>query len=147
MGIHRLFEESDQYVYLHKCDKCNYYNEMSFESYDTESSVENRGNILCTNPNGVDILAKTVVDGSFMFVCKNCGAPLDRWYNGYWVPKFPDRTKNGDGTRGYMISQLNAVWVSCDDLKRKELASKSKQAFYNYTLGEYTPPCIAICIE
>lgn len=82
MGIHRLFEESDQYVYLHKCDKCNYYNEMSFEDYDTESSVENRGNILCTNPNGVDILAKTVVDGSFMFVCKNCGAPLDRWYNG-----------------------------------------------------------------
>lgn len=34
-----------------------------------------------------------------------------------------------------MISQLNAVWVSADDLKRKELASKSKQAFYNYTLG------------
>lgn len=35
-----------------------------------------------------------------------------------------------------MISQLSAVWVSCDELKRKELASQSKQSFYNYTLGQ-----------
>ena len=34
-----------------------------------------------------------------------------------------------------MISQMNAVWVSADALKRKELTSVSKQAFYNYTLG------------
>lgn len=34
-----------------------------------------------------------------------------------------------------MISQLNAVWFTADALKRKELNSLSKQAFYNYTLG------------
>lgn len=51
------------------------------------------------------------------------------------VPKYPDRTKNGLGIRGYMISQMNAVWVSADQLKTKELTSLSKQAFYNYTLG------------
>ena len=34
-----------------------------------------------------------------------------------------------------MISQMNAVWVTSDELKRKELASLSKQSFYNYTLG------------
>lgn len=135
MGIDRLFNTSDQHWYLHKCEKCNYYNQMSYDDYDP-SSVEAGGNILTVNPNGVDLLAKTVVDGSFQFVCKKCGMPLDRWYSGTWVPKFPERTANGDGVRGYMISQLNAVWVSCDELKRKELASQSKQSFYNYTLGQ-----------
>lgn len=133
-GIHRLFEQSDQNWYLHKCEHCNYYNQMSYEDYDS-SSIEAGGNILTVNPEGIDLLAKTVVDGSFQFVCKKCGKPLDRWYNGTWVPTFGERTKDGGGTRGYMISQLNAVWVSADDLKRKELASLSKQSFYNYTLG------------
>ncbi|AZU99917.1 putative terminase large subunit [Enterococcus phage vB_EfaH_EF1TV] len=136
MGIHGLFKGSDQHWYLHKCEKCNYYNEMSYDAYTPEAPVESRGNILCVNPKGVDVVAKTVVDGSFQFVCQKCGEPLDRWYNGVWVPKYPDRTKNGLGTRGYMISQMNAVWVTADQLKTKELQSLSKQAFYNYTLGE-----------
>lgn len=135
VGIHALFEQSDQYWYLHKCDKCNHYNQMNYEDYVPEAPVERRGNILCVNPKGVDPIAKTVVDGSFQFVCQKCGEPLDRWYNGVWVPKYPDRTKNGLGIRGYMISQMNAVWVSADQLKTKELTSLSKQAFYNYTLG------------
>lgn len=82
MGVHRLFEESDQHMYLHKCDKCNHYNELSYSEYNVESPIEKRGNILCLNPKGVDVLAKTVVEGSFQFVCQKCGAPLDRWYNG-----------------------------------------------------------------
>lgn len=135
MGIHRLFEESDQHWYLHKCSRCNFYNKLSYDEYQAESPVEKRGNILCVNPKGIDILAKTVVDGSFQFVCQKCGEPLDRWYNGSWVPEFPTRTLGGQGTRGYMISQLNAVWITADELKRKELASVSKQAFFNYTLG------------
>ena len=133
-GIHRLFQQSDQNWYLHKCDHCNYYNQMDYADYDS-SSIEAGGNILPVNPDGVDVIAKTVVDGSFQFVCKKCGKPLDRWYNGQWVSKFPDRTKDGGGIKGYMISQLNAVWFSADELKRKELNSQSKQSFYNYVLG------------
>lgn len=30
---------------------------------------------------------------------------------------------------------MNAVWISADELKRKELKAKSKQHFYNYVLG------------
>lgn len=135
IGIHRLFMRSDQHWYLHKCEKCNHYNKMSYEDYDESAPIEKRGNVLCVNPKGVDILAKTVVPGSYQFVCQKCGMPLDRWYNGSWVPEFPSRTANGGGTRGYMISQMNAVWFSADDLKKKELESLSKQAFFNYTLG------------
>lgn len=84
---------------------------------------------------GVDVLAKTVKEGTYRFVCSHCGRTLDRWYNGMWVPKYSDRTSDGGGTRGYLISQLDAVWISADELKRKELSAKSKQQFYNYVLG------------
>lgn len=133
-GIHRLFDQSDQHWYMHKCDRCNHYNQLSYDDYDP-SSVNAGGNVLTVNPEGIDYMARTVVPGSFQFVCQKCGKPLDRWYNGQWVARFPDRTKGDRGVRGYMISQLNAVWVGLDDLKTKELNSTSKQAFYNYVLG------------
>lgn len=134
MGIHRLFSKSDQHYYLHKCEHCNHYNQMSYDDYDS-STKHSGGNILCVNPDGVDQLTGNVVDGSFQFVCQKCGKPLDRWYNGEWVAKFPSRTQDGNGIRGYNISQMNAVWISADDLKRKEFSTPSKQMFYNYVLG------------
>ena len=30
---------------------------------------------------------------------------------------------------------MNAVWISADNLKRKELSTPSKQSFHNYVLG------------
>ena len=55
---------------------------MNYDEYQSESPLEKRGNILCVNPKGIDILAGTVVEGSYQFVCQKCGLPLDRWYNG-----------------------------------------------------------------
>ncbi|QIA28720.1 terminase large subunit [Phage f2b1] len=123
-GIHALYNQSDQLVYMHKCDRCNHIQEIDYEK-----------NIECLSESGVDVLAKTVKDGTFRFICQKCKEPLDRWYNGMWVAKYPDRTADGGGTRGYLITQMNAVWISADELKRKELAAKSKQHFYNYVLG------------
>ncbi|AMQ66579.1 terminase large subunit [Bacillus phage Shbh1] len=123
-GIHELYERSDQRVYMHKCDHCGYRQQLDYEK-----------NIECLDEDGVDILAKTVKDGTFRFICQKCKKTLDRWYNGEWVAKFPSRTEDGGGTRGYLITQLNAVWISADQLKRKELVAKSKQHFYNYILG------------
>ncbi len=73
-GIHKLYEESDQHVYMHKCDSCGYTQELDYEK-----------NIECLNPDGVDILAKTVRDGTYRYICQKCKKPLDRWYNGIWV--------------------------------------------------------------
>jgi predicted esterase YcpF (UPF0227 family) len=123
-GIHALFNQSDQRVYMHKCDHCGTRQQMDYEK-----------NIECLDEDGVDVLAKTVKDGTFRFICSNCGKALDRWYNGEWVAAFPNRTLNNQGVRGYLITQMNAVWISADQLKRKELAAKSKQHFYNYVLG------------
>lgn len=134
-GIHALFEQSDQRVYMHKCDHCGYRQQMDYEK-----------NIECVDESGVDLLAKTVKDGTFRFVCQKCGKALDRWYNGEWVAKYPDRTINNQGTRGYLVTQLDAVWISADDLKRKELNAKSKQHFYNYVLG-YPYQDVALAVQ
>jgi phage terminase large subunit GpA-like protein len=123
-GIHDLFNRSDQMVYMHKCDACGTRQQLDYEN-----------NIECMDPDGVDVLAKTVKQGTFRFICSHCGKPLDRWYNGEWVAGFGSRTADGGGTRGYLITQMNAVWISADMLKEKELQAKSKQHFHNYVLG------------
>jgi len=109
---------------MHKCEHCGYTQILDYEK-----------NIECIDESGVDIYAQTVRDGSFRFVCQKCGRSLDRWYNGEWVAQMPSRTADGGGIRGYMITQLNAVFITADELKRKELKAKSKQHFYNYVLG------------
>ncbi|BCJ88991.1 phage terminase, large subunit [Staphylococcus phage SaGU1] len=134
MGIHKLYQQSDQWYYGHRCQHCDYLNEMSYNDYNPDN-LEESGNMLCVNPEGVDEQAKTVQNGSYQFVCQKCGKPLDRWYNGEWHCKYPERTKGNKGVRGYLITQMNAVWISADELKEKEMNTESKQAFYNYILG------------
>lgn len=134
IGIHKLYQQSDQWYYAHKCQHCEYLNEMKYADYNP-NDLSQSGNLLCLNPDGIDDTAKTVQDGTYQYVCQSCGKPLDRWYNGVWKCRFPERTKNGGGVRGYYISQMNAVWISADQLVEKEMNTDSKQAFYNYSLG------------
>lgn len=133
-GIHALFEQSDQRHYLHRCESCGYRQQMDYEE-----------NIEILDEDGVDTLAKTVREGTYRYICQKCKKPLDRWYNGEWVAKYPERTADNRGTRGYLITQMNAVWISADELKRKELQAKSKQQFHNYVLGHpYQDQALAV---
>lgn len=124
-GVDLQFQKSDQNFYMHKCEHCNEWQILSVED-----------NIFQVDPNGVDLITETVKPGTFEFRCRKCHLPLDRWYNGQWVAKYPDRARNDDGIRGYHISQLNAVWISADDIMRRQFRYKSKQLFYNYVIGE-----------
>ena len=54
---------------------------MKYAPYD-ENNLEQSGNLLLVNPEGIDEQAKTVQDGTYQYVCQKCGKPLDRWYNG-----------------------------------------------------------------
>lgn len=120
-GVDLQFQKSDQRYYMHKCDACNHWQILDIED-----------NIKQVKPDGVNLITDEIEDGTFIFVCAKCGKPLDRWYNGEWVAKYPERK----AIRGYHISQLNAVWISADDIKRRELKYASKQLFYNYVVGE-----------
>lgn len=120
-GVDLQFQKSDQRFYMHKCEHCNHWQILNIED-----------NIIQVNPNGVNLVTEEVEDGTFKFVCAKCHRDLDRWYNGQWVAMYPDRK----GIRGYHISQLNAVWISADDIMRRQFKYKSKQLYYNYVIGE-----------
>lgn len=119
-GIHKLFMESDQRYWVHKCQHCGYEQVMDYNK-----------NIKQVHKDGIDTIGKVVQPGTFQFVCQKCKRPIDRWYNGRWVAMKP-----GKGRRtGFSISQMNATWITADHLKQEELRSPSKQYFYNYNLG------------
>lgn len=130
-GIDKVFKKSDMKYYMHECTHCGYLNRMKYADYNP-NDIEQSGNIRMVNPDGFNEENHEIEDGTFDFVCQKCGKHLDRWYNGRWVALHPERKE----ISGYFISQLNAVWISADQLKRKEYASRSLQTFHNYVLGE-----------
>lgn len=118
--IHKLYEESDQRKYFHKCPHCGYDQVLDYDK-----------NIVLVNKDGIDPIGKAVMPGTYQYVCQKCGKPLDRWYTGHWEITAP----GGGRTHGYAISQMNAVFISADQLKQKEMRAPSKSYFYNYSLG------------
>ena len=130
-GIDKLFKKSDMKYYMHECTHCQYLNQMKYSDYNP-NDLESSGNIRLINPDGINRDNGEIEDNTYDFVCQKCGKHLDRWYNGRWVALHPERKS----ISGYMISQMNAVWVTADALKRKEAESRSIQTFHNYVLGE-----------
>lgn len=130
-GIDKLFKQSDMKYYMHECTHCHYLNKMKFADYNPDN-LESSGNIRLINPDGINQENGEIEDNTYDFVCQKCGKHLDRWYNGRWVALHPERKS----ISGYMISQMNAVWISADELKRKEKNARSLQTFHNYMLGE-----------
>lgn len=118
MGINALFEQSDQQYYLHKCDKCGTWQEITLDSIVQVKDTYNP-------------VTEEIKDGTFQFSCIKCKGELNRWNLGEWVAKYPSRKD----TRGYYISQLNSVHISADSIKRRELQFAFKQLFYNYVIG------------
>lgn len=119
-GVDLLFEKSDQRFYHHKCDRCGHWQIITLED-----------NLIQVNPNGVNLIEETIQDGTYQFICSKCKKPLNRWNKGEYVAKTPSRTDR----RGYHISQLDAVWISADDVMRNQFKYKVKQLFYNYVIG------------
>lgn len=121
-GIDKKYRQSDQHVWLIKCEHCGFWQEMSFDK-----------NIKIIDESLIDRMANVVRPNATMYVCQKCGKSLEssRWYNGSWVTKYP----NSGRSVGYYISQLDAVWLSSDQIYGNSLKANSKQLFYNYTLG------------
>lgn len=119
-GVDYLFGKSDQRYYHHKCDKCGHWQVITFED-----------NIVQIDPNGVDNVNEQIKDGTFMFQCQKCKRELNRWNKGEYVAKYPSRTE----IRGYHISQMDAVWITADQIMRNKFNYKVQQLFFNYVIG------------
>lgn len=120
-GINALYQKSDQMRYIHTCPHCGYRQFLTFED-----------NLLQIKPHGVNNITQEVEDGTFIIGCKKCKKELNRWAVGEWVAMYPSIKE----VRGYHISQLDAVWISADDIMRRKFNYTSKQLFYNYVIGE-----------
>lgn len=118
-GINALFLKSDQKTYLHKCEHCNTWQEITMNS------------IFQIKKDGVNKITGEIKKGTFEFLCKKCKRPLNRWKPGEWVAK----NKDVKDLRGYFISQLNATHISADKIKEREYQYISKQLFNNYVVG------------
>lgn len=120
-GINGLINKSDQMRYMWKCEHCGEYQYLTFQD-----------NLIQVNPKGVNPITQEIEDGTFIIGCKKCKHELNRFGLGEWVPLYPSIKE----TRGYHISQLDAVWISADDIMRRKFNYSSKQLFYNYVIGE-----------
>lgn len=118
-GVNASFSQSDQQVWLVRCTKCNY-----------EQEVQYPDNIVET----MDIPTGTteLPPNSYRFACAKfkCRGPLDR-LRGRWVARFPDRKL----IRGYLLPQTIAAWISATELMQNRITYKSEQFFSNYCLG------------
>lgn len=112
-GIDRLYQESDQRVWMVKCSHCG---------HETCLEIEFPGCLL------------EQADGQVIRACKHCKKEIYP-KDGHWVARYPDRSKD---LVGWWISQLNSAFVdprrilkSFNDLSgRRQL-----QEFYNSKLG------------
>lgn len=120
-GINKQYMKSDQRRYIWTCPHCG---EKQFLTFDD--------NVIQVNPHGVNNLTQEIEDGTFIIGCKKCKRELDRWGTGEWVAQYPSVRE----TRGYHISQLDACWISADDIMRRKFNYSSKQLFYNYVIGD-----------
>lgn len=120
-GINALYQKSDQMRYIWTCSHCGHKQFLTFED-----------NLIQVNPNGVNNITQEIEDGTFIIGCKKCKKELDRWSVGEWVAQYPSIKE----IRGYHISQLDATWISADDIMRRKFNYSSKQLFFNYVIGE-----------
>lgn len=119
-GVNGLFQKSDQMRYIHTCPHCGHKQFLTFED-----------NVIQVKK-GVNEYTQEIEDGTFIIGCKKCKRELDRWAVGEWVALYPSIKE----LRGYHISQLDATWISADDIMRRKFRYTSKQLFYNYVIGE-----------
>lgn len=134
IGVDRLYDTSDQWYWEYKCAHCGREQDIKYKDYVPGTAGDDNGNVQLVNHDGINLAAKSVAEGTYRYVCRYCGEPLDR-VGGKWACRYPERTTNNSGIRGYYISQTNAVWISASQLKESELNSSSKQEFFNYDLG------------
>lgn len=85
-GIHKLYLESDQRIWMIRCSKCG-----------TETCLE------IEFPSCLEELS----DGRTLRVCKKCRQEIFP-KDGRWVAQYPDRSKD---CAGFWISQLNSSYV------------------------------------
>lgn len=134
-GIDAGYQNSDQTVYMVKCDACAHWQEPLFN----EASVEVPGlpseTPLLEIDNALIDSGRLNLHGSYV-CCEKCRAPLDlgRTDNREWVAHFASRTHH----RGYRISPFSTDRLSPEYVITQMMKYQEKEylrGWYNTVLG------------
>lgn len=119
-GIDVPFRDSDQQVWMVKCEKCGERQEIDW-----------RENIVQVKDFPVG--TKELPAESYEYLCKKtkCRGKLDRIYSGIWVPRYPSRQH----IRGYHVPQLIAPWISATRVMQDKIDFRWIQPWLNYVCG------------
>ena len=112
LGIHALYQQSDQRRYYLTCDACAVEQPLTW--------------------------AENVDRDRACIVCRSCRAPLDTLKAGRWVAETPGNA----GIRGYQLSRLYSPWCdirSMLEASRRNTPAEL-QEFHNSDLGEAFAP-------
>lgn len=126
-GIHQDYLESDQKVWMVKCDHCGEWQPLDFFVNGVEEIAEGEYRLR-------DSKWTTTVDRDIFLLCRKCEQPLNRLGPGEYVAKQPDRSVSG-----YHLSQLTSPTKTIRDIYdqfQKGLTDATEmQIFYNSRLG------------
>lgn len=118
-GISEPWTRSSMNKYVWTCPHCGH-----------KQFLDYKENVIQVKPNGVNQITKDIEPGTFIIACSQCNKELDRMSEGEWVSYGIGKTVSG-----YYISQMDASWITADNIKYKELTYPSPQLFQNYVLG------------
>lgn len=141
LGIHAAYMQSDQRVWMLKCDACNEWQEVALanlvlESDDLERPVRWYGGATGANADGMQFnsmpLGGTLDFGTPYLACRRCFAALNRNGAGQWVAKFPERD-----VHGYHVHGLTATTKPLTEIlnELREVNETKRQQTFNQTLG------------
>lgn len=121
-GVHREWKNSDQRMWVVKCQGCNKWQTVRWDKY----SGKGHSNIMEKKTPGGRHLR-------WYFGCYKCGKELDRRI-GMWVARKPNKNK----IHGYHIPQTIVPIISADYMKEEEKRMLEKgriKIFVNFNLG------------
>ena len=123
-GVDATYRDSDQMHWFVKCSHCGYETFLDWERSELVTKSGTR-------------YSHYVHQDKEIYACGKCGKEIydDDRRNGRWVAKYPKRTEDNKGIRGYWISQMMCAWVSAAHLVKTYHESTS-EFFHNYVLGK-----------
>ena len=137
-GIKADFDNSDQKHWHIKCEHCNEYQGLKWDTHVVAQASKNSFELLDTKWND---------EGEIRVFCQNCRKPLNRLsHDAKWIPT------NSSDISGYHLSQLYSanttiavLWKTFQEAQSDET---KLQIFYNSKLGEaYSPRGTRMSIE
>lgn len=132
--IDGLYQQSDQFEWMIRCPRCQKWQLLTYP--DSIANFYEKGE------------KKPKADPYYICSNSRCRKPIDfsqiglwdrqfplKYENCEWVAKYPEKTKHGDGIRGYRIPFASSKHTAKKLLMARDIEYKTTADFFNFGLG------------